>query len=323
MPDSETLAHIEAVRDKLAQVVAELMLRAQEHDASKLQSPERDEFRAASARLSALTYGSAEYEANKALLKDALEHHYRHNRHHPEHEATRERWLPAEGYPNYEISDLGRIRNQKGQILKPHLTAKGYQRIQLTVNGNRSNRLVHSLVAEAFVLGRADGLQVHHKDGDKQNNRASNLAWVTQSENIKHAYDTGLKKPQAKYIVTCDELGIVTVGCNKMAAELKSRGYNARSEGVWLAAVGDNMTHCGLHLTAERIEEPRPYSGVAAMTLIDLVEMFCDWAAASERHADGNLLRSIEIGQERFGFSDELVSIFRNTALELGWTEEP
>ena len=47
--------------------------------------------------------------------------------------------------------------------------------------------------------------------------------------------------------------------------------------------------------------------------LIDLIEMICDWKAASERHADGNVYKSIEINQERFGYSDELKNIFNNT----------
>lgn len=50
------------------------------------------------------------------------------------------------------------------------------------------------------------------------------------------------------------------------------------------------------------------------MDLIDIVEMFCDWKAATLRHDDGNLRKSIAINQKRFGFSDELTAIFLNTA---------
>lgn len=55
-------------------------------------------------------------------------------------------------------------------------------------------------------------------------------------------------------------------------------------------------------------------NGISGMNLIDLLEMLCDWKASSERHADGNILKSIEINQERFGYSDELKSILTNTA---------
>ena len=55
-------------------------------------------------------------------------------------------------------------------------------------------------------------------------------------------------------------------------------------------------------------------SGVKDMTLIDIIEMFCDWQAAGLRHEDGDIFKSIEINQKRYGFSDELADIFRNTA---------
>lgn len=56
-------------------------------------------------------------------------------------------------------------------------------------------------------------------------------------------------------------------------------------------------------------------NGVVGMNLIDLCEMFCDWIAAGEQHADGgDIYRSIEINQKRFGYSDEVKSILLNTA---------
>ena len=66
-------------------------------------------------------------------------------------------------------------------------------------------------------------------------------------------------------------------------------------------------------------------NGINGMNLIDLIEMVCDWKAASERHADGNIYRSLEINKERFGLSDQLTQILKNTvdwlfpvALEIG-----
>lgn len=59
---------------------------------------------------------------------------------------------------------------------------------------------------------------------------------------------------------------------------------------------------------------PEHYSnGIQGMDLFDLVEMFFDWKAASKRHEDGNLLKSIDINKERFNMSDDLVAIFKNT----------
>ena len=54
-------------------------------------------------------------------------------------------------------------------------------------------------------------------------------------------------------------------------------------------------------------------NGISDMNLIDLIEMICDWKAASLRHTTGNVYKSIEINQERFGYSDELKKIFKNT----------
>lgn len=62
--------------------------------------------------------------------------------------------------------------------------------------------------------------------------------------------------------------------------------------------------------------------GISGMNLIDLLEMLCDWKAYSEWHADVDILKYIEINQERFGYSDELKSILTNTAWFLKGFEE-
>lgn len=54
--------------------------------------------------------------------------------------------------------------------------------------------------------------------------------------------------------------------------------------------------------------------GIKGMNLIDLIEMMCDWKASSERHKDGDIFRSIEINQKRFGYSDDLKEVLKNTA---------
>lgn len=102
-----------------------------------------------------------------------------------------ERYVTIARHPNYEVSDLGHIRNKKtGTVRK--LTRRGeYQKVRL----NNRDESVHRLVADSFFDGDHTGLQVNHKDGNKENNKLSNLEWVTPSENIKHVYRTGLKRP--------------------------------------------------------------------------------------------------------------------------------
>lgn len=60
-------------------------------------------------------------------------------------------------------------------------------------------------------------------------------------------------------------------------------------------------------------------NGVNGMDLGDLVEMFFDWKAATERVADGNIYKSIDINAKRFEMSPQLVQIFLNTANRLNW----
>lgn len=60
-------------------------------------------------------------------------------------------------------------------------------------------------------------------------------------------------------------------------------------------------------------------AGIRGMSLLDIIEMLADWKAATGRHADGDLAKSIEINQKRFGYSDELKAILTNTAQRLGW----
>ena len=55
------------------------------------------------------------------------------------------------------------------------------------------------------------------------------------------------------------------------------------------------------------------------MSLIDLVEMLADWKAASLRHADGDIIKSLEINKKRFGISDQLAEMFENTVREMRW----
>jgi hypothetical protein len=68
------------------------------------------------------------------------------------------------------------------------------------------------------------------------------------------------------------------------------------------------------HHYANNAHHPEHYpNGIKDMTLVDLVEMICDWKASSMRHNDGNILTSIDKNQDRFGYSTELAQIFRNT----------
>lgn len=64
-------------------------------------------------------------------------------------------------------------------------------------------------------------------------------------------------------------------------------------------------------------------NGVNGMSLLDILEMLCDWKAAGERYKDGNIADSLAHNRERFGLSDQLFAILENTVRELGWSSAP
>lgn len=59
--------------------------------------------------------------------------------------------------------------------------------------------------------------------------------------------------------------------------------------------------------------------GLSGMSLIDLIEMLCDWKAATLRHEDGDIRKSLEHNKGRFGMSEQLERILRNTIEQMGW----
>ena len=174
----DTQQHINRVAALLEEVAARLRGRGLAHDASKLVSPEREVFDAVTPRLRGLTYGSPEYKASLADLGPALEHHYAHNRHHPEH-----------------------------------------------------NTPTECIICFADVSTFVDGM----------------------------------------------------------------------------------CPHCGNGATGS------PRHTLRGMTLIDVVEMLCDWKAATERHADGSIEKSLAHNKGRFHIGDEMHAALVNTAREMGW----
>jgi len=146
----KTLEHIRQVRKQLDFIIDKLHDRARDHDISKLEEPEKSIFDEYTPKLKNTTYGSAEYKQYLKEMKKALDHHYKYNRHHPEH-------------------------------------------------------------------------------------------------------------------------------------------FEQEADARWKA------------------------SSVSCMNLIDIIEMFCDWKAATLRHADGDILNSIKINKKRFGMSEQLCQILINT----------
>lgn len=92
-----------------------------------------------------------------------------------------EEWAKIEGFDNYSVSTLGKIRNDKtGVIRKPQVYTNNYYSVRL----NGKNLLIHRLVALAFLDNPERKPVVDHINGDRKDNRAINLRWVTTAENL-------------------------------------------------------------------------------------------------------------------------------------------
>lgn len=100
-------------------------------------------------------------------------------------------------------------------------------------------------------------------------------------------------------------------GFTKYTDKLAASTYNSPEYNGFKKSMGEALEH---HYAVNRHHPEHFPEGVNDMSLIDLVEMFCDWKAATLRHNNGNLLKSIETNAERFGISPQLKNIFENTA---------
>jgi hypothetical protein len=109
---------------------------------------------------------------------------------------------------------------------------------------------------------------------------------------------------------------------NEYTPRLRALTYGSEEYKRCLEEMGEALRH---HYDHNRHHPEHFEAGVRDMTLVDLVEMFLDWAAAARRHGDGDLSESIEINADRFGLSADLQAILTNTVplVEEGPTSAP
>jgi hypothetical protein len=120
-----------------------------------------------------------------------------------------EEWRSIPEFEGYQVSSLGKIRGidrlkqgrsglrlTRGQELKQISNKKGYPEVRFRKNGTHT-RLVHKLVASAFLVKSEGCTQINHINGVKTDNSVINLEWVTNSENQLHAYSLGLQPSRA------------------------------------------------------------------------------------------------------------------------------
>ena len=156
----------------------------------------------------------------------------------------KEVWKDVLEFPEMcEVSNLGNVRTKdriitrkdgikypvSGRMLSPTKDAQGYLRVTLSKNNKCYNRKVHRLVAESFVENTHEKPQVNHINGVKCDNRASNLEWMTSSENNRHAHATGLNTSPGKNLMgERNPSSVLTRNDVKRIRKLRKKGYKYR-----------------------------------------------------------------------------------------------
>lgn len=105
---------------------------------------------------------------------------------------------------------------------------------------------------------------------------------------------------------------------DEMTPKLKASTYGSDEYKKMLSEMKPALDH---HYVANSHHPEHSPDGIAAMTLLDILEMLCDWKAAGERHANGSIENSLKVNHSRFGINDQLFRVIENTAREFGWVK--
>lgn len=129
-----------------------------------------------------------------------------------------ETWKKVSG-TEYEVSDYGNVRNKRGRHMSGSIQTTGYRQVKI---GSKF-RLVHRLVLEAFNPCPDPSMIVDHKDGDKLNNRLSNLRWATYQQNSRNRQSKGYSCVGDKFVACISFNGKSRyLGCFKTAEEARN-----------------------------------------------------------------------------------------------------
>lgn len=131
-----------------------------------------------------------------------------------------ESWKDIEGYEGlYQVSNIGRVKRvNTDRILKENKSTCGYLQVGLCKDGVRNAKIIHRLVAQAFIPNPENKPDVAHIDEDKTNNRVDNLVWATRKETINY----GTRNERVS-----KTMGIPIIATNIKTAEVKEFSSSA------------------------------------------------------------------------------------------------
>ena len=149
----------------------------------------------------------------------------------------KEEWVEIEGYPNYAVSNYGRVANlQRDTLLRLRPNDEGYLRVSLSFEGRVRDFYVHRLVAAAFFTGYDPREQVIHWDGDRENNSVDNIRLRKRERYIPNR-PIQPRLGQAVRIVETDEVFRTARDC----ANYIGGDYGS----VYACLRGDRRSHMG------------------------------------------------------------------------------
>lgn len=149
-------------------------------------------------------------------LKEAKENYFMH-----------EYWKTIIEASNYEISNLGNVRNRTTtKILKGRLSKSGYLQVSIKLDETQkfTNKYIHRLVATYWIENVENKREVNHIDGNKENNCVDNLEWVTPSENQKHRHLLGNNKTSHRRVGKFNKEGVMIAEYESIVAAAAAEG---------------------------------------------------------------------------------------------------
>jgi len=155
-------------------------------------------------------------------------------------------WKQLEDYPDYEVSNLGRIKSNKRKnpiIIKQVKDSTGYYAVHLWNNNKNVHKRVHTLVLEGFVGKRFDGMDASHLDNNKENNNLINLIWESHEKNTQRREGIKLNIETASEIRVLLKRGFTIPIISDIYGICERQIYDIKNNKAWRAPCGKRIKY--------------------------------------------------------------------------------